>query len=118
MRVCVRVSVCACVCVRVCVRVSVCACVCVRVCACVRVCNSVSVCVCNSVSVCVCVCVGVGVWVVSVQTAAQQQTKPAQQFCIQSYRVHCVTILYSSYETSNIPYIRKFSLLKKFRSCQ
>ena len=45
------------------------------------------VCVCVWVDGCVCVC-GVGVYVsvcvVSVQTAAQQHTKPAQQFCLQS----------------------------------
>ena len=79
-----------CVCVGVCVWcvcecVWMCRCVTVRVCAGVRGCVGVSRYVC--VHMCggwVCGCVGVGVGVVSVQTAAQQQTKPAQQFCLQS----------------------------------
>ena len=59
----VCVCVCVCLCVSVCVFVSVCVCVClcvcvcVPVCLCVPVCACVPVCVCACVRVCVCMCV-------------------------------------------------------------
>jgi hypothetical protein len=66
-RVCARVCMAACVCVRVCVceHVLMCMCGCVRVCvacvcmrACVRMCMCVCACVCVHVCVCMCVCAG------------------------------------------------------------
>jgi len=65
-----------------------------------------TLCVCVCVSVCGYVCVGVCVWC---QYKLLHSNKLSQlSNFVSSPRVHCVTILYSSYETSNINIVMKF----------
>ena len=97
MTLCVCVRVCVCVCVW-CVWGGGWVCVCECVCECVWVCGwgVGGVCVCMCVWVCVCVCVRV-----CGQYKLLHSNKLSQlSNFVSSPRVHCVTILYSSYETS------------------
>ena len=91
---------CVCECVCVCVRVGVCVgCVC-GVCACMCVWEGGCVC-----GVCMWVCVGV----LCCQYKLLHSNKLSQlSNSVSSPRVHCVTILYSSYKTSNTNIVMKF----------